>query len=87
MTRGLANDNAALHRVADDYPELAEYYYLNRKGIRVTMQQFNELRKKLGELIASIEETEDEGERLNFFVVVAPTMATCKSWAKRNKPK
>ena len=86
MTRGLANDNAALHKVVDEHPELAEFYWLNRRGIRLTLAQVLEVRKKIDELLDSAEQMDvDEGERLNLFVVLAPTMATCKSWARRKK--
>ena len=88
MTRGLANDNAALHRVLDQHPDIADFYFLNRKGIRLNLEQFNELRRRMGELISEFEESGDgEGVRLNVFAVVAPNMATVKGWPKRNKPK
>jgi hypothetical protein len=86
MTRGLANDNAALHKVIDQHPELGEYYFLSRRSVRLTRKQAEAVRKMISDFASSVENMDEaEGERLNLFVVIAPTMATCKKWSRRKQ--
>jgi DNA-binding transcriptional ArsR family regulator len=87
MTRGLAVENAALHKAVDVDAGIGDYYILHRRGLRMTHDEAIELRRRLAEVLREFKSSEDPDAdiRVNLFACLSPTSATSKAWIKGHK--
>jgi biotin operon repressor len=88
ITREMARENAALHRVLSDVPFLGSFQGYRRISVRLSEESAAAVKRKLYDLLNELREQPEaqDGVRVNISVYLAPTQAESRRLKPRGTP-